>query len=246
MDDLKTLLFRARLLRKRESWGKEAIRVNTRIIELDLGNLAAYTRRARCYQYAGDLVAAREDYTRAGALDPENVHVRDAIKDLDEEVSRRHRDEAYVEEIKRIGDFREVYRLGMSLREGPHRKRLFAIAALERAFLLDRSRYDVLIALARVCRRDRQLDKAERIYEWILRRESNSVAKVGLATVYKDKKRLKEARRLCEEVLAQEPRNSYALRCLAGILSQLDRGAEAAALHARSKWLEDISREDLE
>jgi hypothetical protein len=51
---------------------------------------------------------------------------------------------------------------------------------------------------------------------------------VGLAAIYKDKKRLRDGLKLCDEVLAREPRNPYALRCRAGILSELDRGSEAA------------------
>lgn len=40
--------------------------------------------------------------------------------------------------------------------------------------------------------------------------------------------------KFCDEVLADEPRNPYALRCRAGILSELDRGAEAADSFGKS------------
>ena len=109
-----------------------------------------------------------------------------------------------------------------------------AVEAFRQAFLLDRNKTDVLIELAAIHRSLRQRDEAERIYDWILRRERNSAAKVGLAALYKDKKRLRDGLKLCDEVLADEPRNPYALRCRAGILSELDRGAEAADSFGKS------------
>ena len=114
-------------------------------------------------------------------------------------------------------------------------KRLVAVAAFRQAFRIDKTRFDVLIELAAVHRTLRQRDEAERIYDWLLRRQPNdSVAKVGLAAIYKDRKRLKDALRLCDEVLAEEPRNPHALRCRAGILSELDRGAEAVEAFEKS------------
>ena len=57
---------------------------------------------------------------------------------------------------------------------------------------------------------------------------------MGLAAIYKDRKRLRDALKLCDEVIAEEPHNPYALRCRAGVLSELDRGEEAAEAFGRS------------
>jgi predicted Zn-dependent protease len=109
-----------------------------------------------------------------------------------------------------------------------------AVEALRQAFRLDKTRTGVLIELAAVHRSLQQRDEAEGIYNWILRRERCLAAKVGLAAIYKDRKRLRDALKLCDEVIAEEPHNPYALRCRAGVLSELDRGTEAAEAFGRS------------
>ena len=92
----------------------------------------------------------------------------------------------------------------------------------------------MLIELAAVRRALRERDEAGRVYKWILRREDSAVAKVGLAAIYKDKKKLRDALELCDGVLRQEPQNPHALRCRAGILSELDRRTEAAESFRKS------------
>lgn len=225
----------ARDLRVKEDWGEKAIEANTRVIELDPRNTAALNRRAKCYWKQQNLSAAKADYLRALELDPENANIQSALREIEKEARKQHADKEFIEEIRAIKNFDKAYDIAKSHKSKSPSKRLIAIEAFKQAFLLDKNRSDVLIELAAVHRTLRQRDEAEKIYEWILRRNKNSsVAKVGLAAVYKDKKRLRDGLKLCEEVLAQEPWNSHTLRCHAGILSELDRGAEAAESFQRS------------
>jgi tetratricopeptide (TPR) repeat protein len=231
---LRVLETEARRLRRQENWGEEAIEVNSRILSLDPSNTAALNRRARCHIELMDLGAAEDDYRRASALDPGNKNIEKAIREIEERVRIERAHEEQIEEIRSIGTFARAYAVGRENKnKSPDRRRL-AVEALRRAFRLDKTKTGVLIELAVVHRSLRQRDEAERIYDWILRREHNSAAKVGLAALYKDKKRLRDALRLCDEVLAEEPRNPYALRCRASILSELDRGAEAMESFGKS------------
>lgn len=231
---LKTLEREARDLRARGDWGEKAVEVNTRILVLDPNNKTALNRRAKCRREQKDFLAAEADYRRSLVLDPDNAHVQNALTEIQEQVRKQRAGREFIEEIHTIESFSKAYAIARTHKDKSPAKRLIAVEALKRAFLLDRERIDVLIELAAVHRTLRQRDEAEKIYEWILRREANSAAKVGLAAVYKDRKRLKDSLKLCEEVLAQEPRNPYALRCRAGILSELDRRAEAAESFQKS------------
>lgn len=232
---LKRLEREARDLRARDDWGEKAIEANTQILEVDPRSKAALNRRAKCYRKRNDLLAAEADYRRSLELDPGNAHVRDALREIQEEARRQRADRELIEQIHSIEDFDKVFALARSYKGKPPSKRMIAVEAFRQAFRLDRTRLDVLIELAAVHRALRQRDEAVKIYEWVIRRQPNSsAAKVGLAALYKDKKRLRDALKLCDEVLALEPHNSHALRCRAGILSELDRGAEAAEAFQRS------------
>lgn len=233
-DRLRTLVSEARKLRAQENWGQEAIDANTRILSLDPANVAALNRRARCYRERMDLISACKDYRRALELSPGNDNIEKALREIESKVGKERDLEKRIEKIRSIKIFAEAYAMGRAYKDKSPARRRIAVEAFRQAFRLDRNKTDVLIELAAVNRSLRQRDEAERIYSWILRREQNSAAKVGLAAIYKDRKRLRDGLRLCDEVLADEPRNPYAFRCRAGILSELDRGAEAAESFGRS------------
>jgi tetratricopeptide (TPR) repeat protein len=231
---LEALVSEARKLRGQENWGEEAIDANTKILDLDPANIAALNRRARCYRERMNLSAAERDYRRALELSPGNKNVEKALREIEDQVGEERDYEKRVDEIRSIRDFAEAYAVGRAYKDKPPARRRMAVEALRQAFRLNRNEMNVLIELAAVHRSLRQRDEAERIYTWILRREQNSAAKIGLAALYKDRKRLRDGLKLCDEVLAKEPRNPYALRCRASILSELDRGAEAAESFGKS------------
>jgi tetratricopeptide (TPR) repeat protein len=233
-EELRTLVSEARRLRAQENWGEAAIEANTRILVLDPANVAALNRRARCYRERMDLSAAKEDYLHALELSPGNENIEKVLLEIEETFREGRNYEKRVDEIRSIRDSAEACAIGREYKNKSPARRRIAVEAFRQAFMLDRNKTDVLIELAAIHRSLRQRAEAERIYDWILRRERNSAAKVGLAALYKDKKRLRDGLKLCDEVLADEPRNPYALRCRAGILSELDRGAEAADSFGKS------------
>lgn len=202
---------------------------------MDPANVAALNRRARCYRERMNFIAAEEDYRRALELSPGNESIEKALKEIEEKVCEERDYEKRIDEVRSIRNFAEAYAIGRSCKDKSPARRRIAVEAFRQAFRLDGNKVGVLIELAALHRSLRQRDEAERIYAWILRREQkNAAAKVGLAALYKDKKRLRDGLKLCDEVLAEEPRNPYALRCRAGILSELDRGAEAAEFFGKS------------
>lgn len=232
---LKRLEAEALRFRRMEDWGEDALRANARILDVDPYNFAALVRSARCYREIGNLSTARETYLRALKLAPENKNVRKAVEEIEEDSRKQREQEKYIKKIHSMKSFEEACRIAKSYKNKGLPQRRIAVEAFRRAFKLDRRRTDILIELAAVHRTMRQRDEAQRIYEWILKRDKeHSIAKVGLAAIYKDKKRLRDGLKLCDEVLAKEPRNSYALRCRAGILSELDRGSEAANSYVES------------
>lgn len=233
-DTLTALMAAARKLRRQDDWGTEAAEINTKILAIDPDNVAALNRRARCYLEKVDLDAAANDYRRALVLDPENKNIKKAIRDIEQELRKERDQNRRIEEIRAIKTFAEAYAIGQENKNKPPDRRRLAVEALRQAFRLDKTKTGVLIELAAVHRSLQQRDEAEKIYSWILRRERCLAAKVGLAAIHKDRKRLRDALRLCDEVIAEEPHNPYALRCRAGVLSELDRGTEAAESFGRS------------
>lgn len=86
--DLQALTHKARRLGQTGKWGPEAVWVNTRILKLDPGNLAALTRRGRCYQEQGNFPAAKEDYFRALQIYPESTLVKEALGRIERQEKR--------------------------------------------------------------------------------------------------------------------------------------------------------------
>lgn len=281
---LKRLEREARDLRAREDWSERAIEANTRILEVDPGNLAALTRRARCHRERGDLLAAKQDYARALRLSPENANVKAALEELKREAQdapgggrvrsakartksaqektrealtrirsraeakesrrrqraeakraeaarKRERERARPEDLRRIESltsFEEARAVGRAARNARHPDYVLAVAALRKAFKLAPQRRGILTELAATYRASSQLEKAEKLYLWILDNHPNSAARVGLAAVYGDQGKHVKALKLYEEVLAREPGNPYALRGIARAYSDLGRHDEAA------------------
>lgn len=161
---------------------------------------------------------------------------------------KRHREEAErarmsaedLQEVGGLSSFEEARNLGIAARSGSHPNYPHAIAAFRKAFEIDRRRYDVLTMLAATYRACKQLEKAEKVYRWVLTREDSTFARVGLAAVYADTKRSAKARKLYEEVLDQEPANSYALMGLGRVFYNLDLPEQAIETFEKAaKFTED-------
>lgn len=153
--------------------------------------------------------------------------------------ARRRAEEERAEELLRVeamDDFEEAYRIGVAASKGAHPDHPLAIAALRRAWKLDpsRGRIPVLNRLARVYRKDGQLDLARKVYEWVLARHDNRYSRVGLAAVYEDLERHGNALEQYETVLSRYPEDSHALRGMARTLASLGRTDEAVDAYHRA------------
>lgn len=141
---------------------------------------------------------------------------------------KRWKQEADQMRVEELTSFAEAFGLAVAARQGPRPDYPLAITAFRRAFVLDRSRRDIIVRLAATHRANGDLGEAERLYGWVLEREDNSAARVGQAAVYRDMGRLLDACSLYKKVLVRTPKNSHALLGLAGVLSDLGHKEEAA------------------
>lgn len=262
--DFEALTREARRLGQKGDWGPKAIQVNTRILEVDPDNLAALTRRARCFFERDDYPAARKDYIRALQLYPGSKLVQEALAKIDRgwdasqerqqrktararrRIKRALVDAAELHRLETLTSFEEARALGIAATAANPPSYALAIAAFKKAYALDpRGRlrsgqkpppglFEVPIRLARVFRKCGEHYKAQRMYEWILARHDSPTAKVGLAAVHEDKRRHAVALALYEEVLSQNPSDPYALRGIARTLSSLDRPEEAVEAYQRA------------
>lgn len=254
----------ARRLGKKGDWGSDATRINSRILELDPDNLAALTRRARCYFEQDDYASAREDYRRALEIYPASKLVKENLARIDRQwdasLERKRRkaaldcrrmkqalaDAAKLRHLETLTSFEEARAMGIAASEAVPPSYPLAVAAFKKAYALDPRRklrrgqkppsglFEVPVRLARVFRKSGEHYKAQRLYEWILARHASTAAKVGLAAVHEDKRRHAVALKLYEEVLSKEPNNPYALRGIARTLSSLDHAEEAVEAYRKS------------
>ncbi len=144
----------------------EAVKVNTRILELDPDNLPALTRRGLCYLNLGKYPAAKEDLSRALQRYPGSSLVKEALRRIErgwdaavererrrpeerrrrvreEEARRRAAGEARrrkaegLRAVEQATDFEEAYALGVAASKASSPDYTVAIAAFKKAYRLD-------------------------------------------------------------------------------------------------------------
>lgn len=158
--------------------------------------------------------------------------------------------------MEAITSFWEAYSLGVATSKGFQPNYPLAEAAFKRAWELgprenvrrgetDSGLFEIPTRLARVYRQSGQLDRAQRVYEWVLKKVDSQYAKVGLAAVQEEHGRHAEALELYEEVLAVDPNDSHALRGMAKTLSSLGRIDQAIDTYYRAAEAGE-SRKDFE
>ncbi len=262
--DLQMLMYEAKRLGQRGEWGPNATSVNSRILELDPDNLAALTRRARCFFEQDDYPAAKKDYEKALQIYPGSKLVKEALAKIDrgwdaarERTQRRaakaresiKRKRVQAEKLRKVEvttSFEEARNMGIEAPGSESPNYPLAIAAFKKAYELAPRRklrpgetppsglFEIPTRLARVYRKSGQHYQAQRMYEWILERHDSRAAKVGLAAVHEDKGRHSVALRLYEEVLSRNSADPYALRGVARTLSSLDRTEEAVETYGKA------------
>ena len=78
--DLEALKRKAVYLGRKEIWGLEGIRLNSRILEVDPDDFGALYRRGKCYEMGDDFPAAKEDYSRALLIKPGTKYAEEALR----------------------------------------------------------------------------------------------------------------------------------------------------------------------
>ncbi len=76
------IIERAKFLANNDLWNDEAIELNSRIIEFDKKNIAAYTRLAKCYSIKENYDMAEKLYREALSLDSNNTIANNRLDDL--------------------------------------------------------------------------------------------------------------------------------------------------------------------
>lgn len=92
---------------------------------------------------------------------------------------KRWKQEAAQRRVEELTSFAEAFGLAVAAKQGPRPDYPLAIAAFQRAFVLDRSHLDIIVRLAATHRANGDLGEAERLYGWVLEREDNRAARVG-------------------------------------------------------------------
>jgi len=230
MSELDALRQRAVDLVKASNWSEVALQINEQILAIAPNDVDSQLRLAKCHELRGNLQKAHELYSRVLALRPGNRIAENGL----ERVEQKLRQATRLQDLKKIRSYGHAFSAAQDARQ---RGDLDGeIAALLRACELDR-RPEALTMLAAAYRRCQRWADAERLYEEALALGDSPVARVGLAAVYRDQRRLQEARSILEKVLRSNPNNGYALRALAGVYSDLEKPEEANRCMARAAVL---------
>ena len=81
--EIDRLTVNAENLAAQNNWGKEAMKVNTRILKLEPNNVNALTRLAKHYRQIDQNAHARKLYTKVLTIDPDNRIAKNNIKTTD-------------------------------------------------------------------------------------------------------------------------------------------------------------------
>ncbi len=174
------------------------------------------------------------------------------------EEARAAAEKSRAEDLRRVeamSSFEEAYNFGVAASKGSRPDYSLAIAALKKAWELDPRKnrqggkrgtglFEIPTRLASIYRKNGQLDRARRTYEWVLKRDDSLYAMVGLAAVHEDCDRHSQSLELYEAVLARNPGDPYALRGLARTLSSLGQVDEAIETFYKAAEAARGSRKD--
>lgn len=229
---------KAKQLNRANSWGQEALEINSQILSLDPQDVAALTRRARCRRFLKDFQGAERDYRQAQKLSPGNPHIPAVLKEMAEE-ARKHTKKVELERNKKqqqsrrleeARTFAEAYRLARYaiLEKPPDYNQ--AIPALEKAVQLAprRGADRVQVELGAAYRKTGRLREAKAQYDEVLVRDPNyAPALTGKAAALLDQHQPELAWKICDLILHRNPTDRYAKRVKARAMSMLGHSDEA-------------------
>jgi tetratricopeptide (TPR) repeat protein len=205
-------------------YGPEALEVNQRIVALDPSNARYWNRLGRCFKDSNDLERAQVAYAEALKADPKNSVARNEFKGVRDRLEARQEVLAIFEE-----EGPDVLRSRISsVRDIPTKTRF----RLEGRLLLWSELQDVsdLIGLAAEHGKSGEHETALRRYEEAQAlggEEVTNAVNTGMAAVFRSMREPKKAEQLARRVLASNPNSSFALKALAGALSDQGKSEEA-------------------
>lgn len=245
-EKIRALDHEARRLAKQGYWGPDAWTVNSEILRLDSGNLAALNRFGRCHEEVGDLQSAREYYSRALRAHPEGTVAKKALgritrrlkegqKKTKERAERqRRREEASFQHAQRKAQDEARRRVEWQRRQEEASRRVGAITSFKEArdlgVMSSKARpKDYALAIAALQRAYR-LDPRRKVKPGEAPDPGLFVVPTRLAAVYREIGQTRKARELYEWVLKRQE-SRYARVGLAAVLEDEGKSTEALALY---------------
>jgi tetratricopeptide (TPR) repeat protein len=240
MAEIAGLRSEARRLARAGEWGPGAIEVNTRVLDLAPDDVAALTRRRRCFYEVGEHESARDDYERALALDSVNTVARNFLRKIKKEAFGREmwetedtqRQRARVAAKSRRKNAQYESRRRRMLMQAEVAKRCKETKEASKAEAL--TSFEEALALGVTAKEERNYPLAIAAFRQAFRldRRRRDVI-LRLATTHRANKEPEEARRLYEWVLEREE-SPAALVGLAAVHRDQRQPLEACALYKKA------------
>ena len=192
----------------------QAVQLNRQIVQLDPDNAAAYLRLARAFQTQRQFASATAACREALQRQPQSAIARKRWQRITEEW-------ALAQQAETIASYDEAFRSGIAARD--EERIAEAIACLWRAVELSPTArhailcYHKLAAIYRSRKDLASLDRAARLYEWVLRQAPGNVtARRGLSAVLREQqarkregeRELRRARQRAQHQPRQERRRA--------------------------------------
>lgn len=223
--ELKRLDKRARMLAQGANYSSEALKLNTRILELQPNDAVALSRLVDIYLHWGNKQAAEDLCNLILAHNPFDWRAKNRLDELSAERTRaedRARKEkgrqTYETQVMQLLTglihYEEAFAVGMIA----SRRHMYdlAVRVLQLTCKL-RQTSAARVALAAVYRDMRDLRKAEKLLRSVLDDDPCDAAQVTLAAVLCDRGNLDEAYKLGLTVLKRDEQNVYALNAMGRI-----------------------------
>lgn len=224
--DLEKLISIAIELTHKNIWDNTAIDINTRIIELNKSEAAAYTRLAKCYCEQGQILTAIEIYKQVIVDDYSELTTR-AAKNFLKRNEKLLDDKKLLDSVK---NYDEAIAVAMSMRRTQKGGYNLIIEVLRKAYLYADKTYQK-IKIAAELKKIKQIDAAKKILESLKKENfNNSALDITYAAALRKEKEYEEAELLYKLVLEKEPKNMAALVGLVATLKDMKRCEEAFVL----------------
>lgn len=206
------LVEKAESLAKANVWSDEALIFNSRILDHDDENIAAFLRLGRYYYEKNEAEKANEYFELVLKFEPRN---RIALNSIQKHRLRRRKQDVR-KIIDSIDDFGELLNLGKAFKKRGDLDG--SVYALKKCTTMLPNNVYAINSLASAFRRAGQNEDALSLYKRSLAIEGNLPAKTGLAAIYRHNGSYEKSELMLNEVLGVEPENYYALMAKATLM----------------------------